>query len=71
MIAEIVMLEGTTCVYRSNVDLYFYVVGSQIENEVGTTISGAYNSLSIFNGIYNAILADILCSPLCTYIVSM
>ena len=28
------MLEGTTCVYRSNVDLYFYVVGSQIENEV-------------------------------------
>ena len=32
--AEIVMLEGTTCVYRSNVDLYFYVVGSQIENEV-------------------------------------
>lgn len=34
IIAEIVMLEGTTCVYRSNVDLYFYVVGSQIENEV-------------------------------------
>lgn len=32
--AEIVMLEGTTCVYRSNVDLYFYVVGSQIENEL-------------------------------------
>ena len=31
---EIVMLEGLTCVYRSNVDLYFYVMGSQAENEV-------------------------------------
>ena len=28
------MLEGITCVYRSNVDLYFYVMGSQAENEV-------------------------------------
>lgn len=28
------MLEGLTCVYRSNVDLYFYVMGSQAENEV-------------------------------------
>ena len=37
------MLEGTTCVYRSNVDLYFYVVGSQIENEVSTNQS-AINS---------------------------
>jgi len=29
------MLEGLTCVYRSNVDLFFYVVGSAQENEVG------------------------------------
>ena len=28
------MLEGLTCVYRSNVDLFFYVVGSAQENEV-------------------------------------
>ena len=28
------MLEGVTVVYRSNVDLFFYVVGSQTENEV-------------------------------------
>lgn len=34
--AEIVMLDGLTAVYRSNVDLLFYVVGSQTENEVIT-----------------------------------
>ena len=28
------MLEGLTCVYRSNVDLFFYVIGSAAENEV-------------------------------------
>ena len=28
------MLEGFTCVYRSNIDLYFYVLGSSYENEV-------------------------------------
>ena len=32
--AEIVMLEGITAVYRSNVDLFFYVIGAQSENEV-------------------------------------
>ena len=30
------MFEGLTCVYRSNVDLFFYVVGSSQENEVGS-----------------------------------
>ena len=29
------MLDGLTCVYRSNVDLFFYVMGSSNENEVG------------------------------------
>lgn len=28
------MFEGLTCVYKSNVDLFFYVVGSTQENEV-------------------------------------
>ena len=28
------MLDGLTCVYRSNVDLFFYVMGSSNENEV-------------------------------------
>jgi len=32
--AEIIMLDGLTVVYRSNVDLYFYVMGSQYENEL-------------------------------------
>ena len=32
--AEIIMLDGLTCVYRSNVDLFFYVMGSSHENEV-------------------------------------
>lgn len=34
VLAEIIMLDGLTVVYRSNVDLYFYVMGSQFENEV-------------------------------------
>ena len=28
------MLDGVTAVYRSNVDLFFYVIGAQTENEV-------------------------------------
>lgn len=36
--AEIIMLDGLTCVYRSNVDLFFYVMGSSHENEVMKTV---------------------------------
>ncbi|KAJ9592989.1 hypothetical protein L9F63_015359, partial [Diploptera punctata] len=36
--AEIIMLDGLTCVYRSNVDLFFYVMGSSHENEVSDFI---------------------------------
>ena len=32
--AEIIMLDNMTCVYRSNVDLFFYVIGGSTENEV-------------------------------------
>lgn len=32
--AEVIMLDGLTVVYRSNVDLFFYVMGSCHENEV-------------------------------------
>ncbi len=28
------MMDGLTCLYRSNVDLFFYVIGSAQENEV-------------------------------------
>jgi len=31
---EIIMIEGLTCVYRSSVDLFFYVVGGPQENEL-------------------------------------
>ena len=32
------MLDGFTIVYRSNVDLYFYVMGSSHENEVSKKV---------------------------------
>lgn len=35
------MFEGITCVYRSNVDLYFYVFGSSSENEVSSLATPA------------------------------
>lgn len=35
--AEIIMLDGITCLYKSNVDLFFYVMGSSHENEVSIT----------------------------------
>ncbi|XP_065838640.1 coatomer subunit zeta-1-like isoform X2 [Oscarella lobularis] len=46
--AEIVMFEGVTCVYRSNVDLFFYVIGSANENELilVNVLSGLYDSIS-------------------------
>jgi len=46
--AEIIMIEGLTCVYRSNVDLYFYVIGSAQENELilVSVLNCFYDSLS-------------------------
>ena len=32
--SEIIMLDGLTCVYKSNVDLFFYVMGACNDNEV-------------------------------------
>lgn len=31
---DIIMLDGLTCVYKQNVDVYFYVMGSCNENEL-------------------------------------
>lgn len=45
--AEIIMLDGLTCVYRSNVDLFFYVMGSSNENELIL--------VSVLNAFYDAI----------------
>jgi len=46
--AEIIMLEGLTCVYRSNVDLFFYVIGSVQENELilVSVLNCLYDSVS-------------------------
>merc|ERR1712045_455277 len=45
--AEIIMLEGMTCVYRSSVDLYFYVMGSFNENELVL--------VSVLNAFFDAV----------------
>ncbi|KAJ4432132.1 Coatomer subunit zeta-1 [Periplaneta americana] len=45
--AEIIMLDGLTCVYRSNVDLFFYVMGSSHENELIL--------MSVLNCLYDAV----------------
>jgi len=47
--AEIVMFEGITCVYKSNVDLFFYVFGSSNENELilASVLTALYESVSI------------------------
>lgn len=45
--AEIIMFEGLTCVYRSNVDLFFYVIGSSAENELIL--------VSVLNCLYDAV----------------
>ncbi|XKL59319.1 hypothetical protein PGB90_000335 [Kerria lacca] len=46
--AEIIMLDGLTCVYRSNVDLFFYIMGSSFENELilMSVLQCLYESLS-------------------------
>ncbi|XP_046452971.1 coatomer subunit zeta-1-like [Daphnia pulex] len=45
---EIIMLENMTCVYKSNVDLYFYVMGSSHENELilVSVLNCLYDSIS-------------------------
>jgi len=42
------MLDGLTCVYRSNVDLFFYVMGSSQENEVCIIIKHYQISIIIY-----------------------
>lgn len=47
--AEIIMLDGLTCVYKNNVDLFFYVVGSARENELilVSVLNCLYDSVSM------------------------
>ena len=45
---EIIMLDNLTIVYRSNIDLFFYVVGSTSHNEImlGSVLNCLYDSLN-------------------------
>lgn len=47
--AEIIMLDRVVCVYRSNVDLYFYVIGGNQENELilVSVLNCLYDSVSL------------------------
>lgn len=47
--AEIIMLDGMTCVYKNNVDLFFYVMGSTYENELilVSVLNCLYDSVSL------------------------
>lgn len=47
--AEIIMLDGLTCVYKNNVDLFFYVIGSTQENELilVSVLNCLYDSVSL------------------------
>ncbi|XP_052497261.1 coatomer subunit zeta-1 isoform X4 [Ovis aries] len=46
--SEIALLEGLTVVYKSSIDLYFYVIGSSYENELMlmTVLNCLFDSLS-------------------------
>ncbi|CAJ0567899.1 unnamed protein product, partial [Mesorhabditis spiculigera] len=46
--SEIILLDGITCLYRFNVDLYFYVLGAARENELilESVLNGLYDSVS-------------------------
>lgn len=65
--AEIIMLDGLTCVYRSNVDLFFYVMGVSHENEVRFyfKVRSVLSNFQIFlpNLIFNFFLLALLLLP--------
>lgn len=42
-LGEIALLEGLTVVYKSNIDLFFYVIGSSHENEVSSILGFVMN----------------------------
>ncbi|VDO62828.1 unnamed protein product, partial [Onchocerca flexuosa] len=47
--AEIILLDGMICVYRSNVDLFFYVIGGADQNELIliSALNCLYDSISL------------------------
>merc|ERR1711935_1194666 len=55
--SEIIMLEGLTILYRSSVDLFFYVVGSSYENEL-LLLSALDTLFDSLNTIEKKVLMD-------------
>lgn len=60
---EIALLEGLTVVYKSNIDLYFYVIGSSHENEVmlytlSSTVCFHHNRVNLISVIVFLHTAD-------------
>ncbi|KAK9717124.1 Golgi-to-ER vesicle coat component [Basidiobolus ranarum] len=49
---EIILLDGQVVIYRSSVDVFFYLVGSADENELllSTVLNGYYEALSLLLG---------------------
>merc|ERR1712130_802244 len=58
---EILLLDGNTITYKSNVDLMFYVIGSQDENELLLA-----NVLNCFTKLFPSFCARMLKSALFT-----
>ena len=50
-VTEIIMLDGLTIVYRSSVDVFFYVIGSQQENELilVATLNAIFDAISLLD----------------------
>ena len=73
--SDIIMLDGLTCVFRQNVDAYFYVMGSCNENElllvnvlnclydtISMILKKDVNSVSVLNNLDIVMLAfDEIC----------
>ena len=55
---EIAFVEGMTIVYKCSIDLFFYVVGSAQENEVGNLMQREYKAKLVLQRLY--IMARIL-----------
>lgn len=55
---EIAFVEGMTIVYKCSIDLFFYVVGSAQENEVGNVMQREYKARLVLQRLY--VMARIL-----------
>lgn len=57
-LGEIALLEGLTVVYKSNIDLFFYVIGSSHENEVSLKLVLGFCNKLLLNKSYNPTIEE-------------